>query len=119
MNRDDIRTALDNFADTLEAAGFRVYRPGGRWTFIGFARFVDGKWCSATVQASNFGNADGWQWHMNIVPGLDYGSAMFLDEVPDGTPLTVEAATMVTVPEARNSVIPTQPNGGWLNYWNH
>lgn len=113
-----IRETLAAFADTLETAGFRVYRPGGTWNFIGFAREVDGKWCSATVQASDFGNAAGWQWHMNIVPSREDGSSMFLDDVPDGSPLTVETAEAATRPAARNSVIPrTKQNAGWPDRW--
>lgn len=113
-----IRTALDNFADTLEAAGYRVYRPGGTWTFLGFARQIDGQWCSATVQASEFGNSEGWQWHMSIVPSREDGSSMFLDDVPDGSPLTVETAELVTRPTATNSVLRrVRPNAGWPSHW--
>lgn len=113
-----IQEVLQAFADTLEAAGFRVYRPGGTWKFIGFAREVDGKWCSATVQASDFGNAAGWQWHMCIAPSQEDGSSMFLDNVPDGSPLTVETATKVTRPRAINRVL-SQPreNAGWPRHW--
>lgn len=114
----DLRAELGAFADTLEAAGFRVYRPGGTWTFIGFAREVEGKWCSGTVQASDFGNSEGWQWHMNIVPSREDGSSMFLDDVPDGSPLTVETAEMVTRPSATNSVISQRrDNAGWPKHW--
>lgn len=113
-----LRAELDTFADTLERAGYRVYRPGPRWTFIGFAREVDGQWCSATVQASDFGNAAGWQWHMNITPSKEDGSSMFLDDVPDGSPLTVETAQSVTRPSAVNSVISKRrDNAGWPAHW--
>jgi hypothetical protein len=115
---DTIRESLATFATRLEAAGFRVYRPGGTWNFVGFAREVDGQWCSATVQASDFGNSSGWQWHMNIVPSREDGSSMFLDDVPDGSPLTVETATEVTRPEARNKVLlRTRQNAGWPTHW--
>lgn len=112
-----LRSELAAFADTLEAAGYRVYRPGGTWKFIGFAREVDGRWCSATVQASDFGNSEGWRWHMNIVPSREFGSSMFLDDVPDGSPLTVETAERVTRPSARNAVVPERPNAGWPKHW--
>ena len=113
-----LRAALASFADELEAAGFRVYRPGDRWTFLGFAREVDGKVCSATVQASDFGNSAGWSWHMNIVPSREDGSSMFLDDVPDGSPLTVETARKVTRPAAKNSVISRpRENEGWPRHW--
>jgi len=117
--RDSIRADLAAFADTLEAAGFRVYRPGGTWMFLGFAREVDGQWCSATVQASDFPALDpnGWSWNMNIVPSGTNGSGMHLDTVPNGMPLTVETATEVTVPRAYNRVVGTQPNGGWPTHW--
>ena len=114
----NIRETLAAFANDLEAAGFRVYRPGGTWEFIGFAREVDGKWCSATVQASDFGNAAGWSWHMNIVPSQEDGSSMFLDDVPDGSPLTVETARSVTRPAAHNSAISRRrENAGWPRHW--
>lgn len=113
-----LRAELDTFADTLEAAGYRVHRPGPTWMFIGFAREVDGEWCSATVQASDFGNADGWQWLMNIIPSREDGSSMFLDDVPDGSSLTVETAEQVTRPDAINSVISKRrPNAGWPKHW--
>lgn len=112
------RDTLAAFADELESAGFRVYRPGGTWEFIGFAREVDGKWCSATVQASDFGNSEGWSWHMNIVPSREDGSSMFLDDVPNGTPLTVETARAVTLPAARNAVLTQiRQNAGWPSHW--
>lgn len=115
---DSIRDTLAAFADELEAAGFRVYRPGDRWSFIGFAREVDGKWCSATVQASEFGNSEGWQWHMNIVPSREDGSSMFLDDVPNGSPLAVETARAVTRTAARNAVLSrTRENAGWPARW--
>lgn len=117
---ESLRKALAEFANTLEAAGYRVYRPGGHWTFIGFAREVDGKWCSATVQASDFGNSEGWRWHMNIVPSREDGSSMFLTNVPDGSPLTVENAERVTLWTARNPAL-TKPrmNAGWPRHWDH
>lgn len=117
-DRTALRTELDTFADTLEEAGYRVYRPGPTWTFIGFAREVDGRWCSGAVQASDFGNANGWQWSMNIIPSREDGSSMFLDDVPDGSPLTVETAERVTRPDAMNSVISKRRlNAGWPNHW--
>lgn len=120
MNRSDIRAELDTFADALEAAGFRVYRPGPTWEFIGFAREVDGKWLSATVSASAFGNSEGWEWHMKIVPSLLDGSSMFFDDVPIGTPLTIETATAMTLPAARNSVLTqTRENAGWPYHWHY
>lgn len=118
MSRAAIKAELERFADTLEAAGFRIYRPGGTWTFIGFAREVDGKWCSATVQASDFGNSEGWSWHMNIEPSREDGSSMFLNAVPNGSPLTVETAIQVTRPRACNSVLArTRENAGWPAHW--
>lgn len=114
------RETLAAFAGELEAAGFRVYRPGGAWRFIGFAREVDGGWCSATVQASDFGNSEGWSWHMCIVPSREDGSSMFLDDVPNGSPLTVETARSVTLPSAHNSVISRRrANAGWRSHWSH
>lgn len=116
----NIHDTLSAFADELESAGFRVYRPGARWDFIGFAREVEGKWCSATVQASDFGNSEGWSWHMNIVPSQEDGSSMFLDDVPNGTPLTVETAREVTRPQAINSVLSrVRKNAGWPAHWDH
>lgn len=113
-----LRKALADFANTLEAAGYRVYRPGGHWTFIGFAREIDGKWCSATVQASAFGNSEGWSWSMNIVPSKEDGSAMFLNDVPNGSPLTVETAEQVTRLSAFNRVISkARMNAGWPKHW--
>lgn len=113
-----IRETLAAFADELEEAGFRVYRPGGTWEFIGFAREVEGKWCSATVQASDFGNSEGWSWHMNIVPSREDGSSMFLDDVPNGSPLTIETAHAVTRPAARNEVLSQiRQNAGWPAHW--
>ena len=117
-DRSALRAELDTFADTLEAAGYRVYRPGPTWTFIGFAREVDGKWLSATVQATDFGNSEVWQWLMNIVPSREDGSSMFLDDVPNGSPLTVETAEQVTRPDAINSVISKRrANEGWPQHW--
>lgn len=117
-NNDTLRAELSAFADTLEAAGFRVYRPGGTWTFIGFAREVDGKWYSGTVQASDFGNSEGWSWHMNIVPSREDGSSMFLEDVPNGSPLTVETAEAVTRPSAVNFAISRpRKNAGWPAHW--
>jgi hypothetical protein len=114
----EIDAALAAFADELEAAGFRVYRPGPTWHFIGFAREVDGRWLSATVQASDFHNHDGWEWSMNIVPSKEDGSGMFLDDVPNGTALTVETATNVTRPEGWNPVLTQRRrNAGWPSRW--
>lgn len=113
-----LRAMLDEFADTLETAGFRVYRPGPTWTFIGFARQVQGRWCSATVQASEFGNSSGWQWHMQIVPSREDGSSMWLPDVPDGSPLTVETAKQVTRLSAINGAISRRrDNAGWPAHW--
>lgn len=110
-----LRDELDRFGDVLEAAGFRVYRPGPTWTYIGFAREVDGQWCSATVQTTFFGV---WQWHMNIVPSREDGSSMFLDDVQDGSPLTVETAKAVTRPSATNRVLSqVRRNAGWPTHW--
>lgn len=109
---------LGTFARELESAGFRVYLPGSTWDFIGFAREVDGKWFSATVQASDFGNSEGWSWHMNIVPSQEDGPGMFLDDVPNGSPLTVKTARAVTLPAARNSAISrARMNAGWPKHW--
>lgn len=106
---------LDAFATTLEAAGFRVYRPGGTWTFLGFAREVDGAWCSATVQLADDG---GWSWSMRIVPSQEDGSSMFLDSVPDALGLDVGKATAVTLPSAINSVLSRRrDNAGWPAHW--
>lgn len=117
-DRTTLRTQLDDFADTLEAAGYRVYRPGPTRTFIGFAREVDGKWCSATVQASDFGNSEGWEWFMNITPTREDGSSMFLEDVPTSSPLTVETAELVTRPDAINPVISQRrANAGWPRHW--
>lgn len=110
------REILAAFADELEAEGFRVYRPGGTWKFIGFAREVDGDWCSATVQASDFGGR--WVWHMNIVPSIEDGSSMFLDSVPPSSSLTVENAKAITRSVARNSVLSrSRENAGWPKHW--
>lgn len=112
-HRENMRAVLEEFATTLETAGFRVYQPGLGWTFIGFAREVDGVACSGTAQDS----PDGWQWRMNIVPSREWGSSMFLDDVPDGSPLTIENAEKATRLSAGNSVIPVRPNAGWPKHW--
>lgn len=111
------REALEAFAETLEAAGFHVYRPGRRWTFLGFGREVDGRICTATVQAGDFGAWDDWKWHMNIVPSRAHGSSMWLPEVPDGTPLSLEAAEQVTQPTGWNNVVGRQQSAGWPSHW--
>lgn len=117
-SRQQLREELEAFALELEAAGFRVYRPGPTWTFIGFAREVEGRWCSATVQASDFGNSDGWQWAARIVPAGQDGSSAWVAEAPDGTPLTVDTATEVARPRVWNRVLSqTRDNAGWPGHW--
>lgn len=108
---------LRNYADTLKAAGFTIYAPGGTWDYFTYSRTVDGVERFGTVQLGHFG---GFSHSMPLRPSRENGSGMWVEGVPDSTPdqgdpsgpdpLTVEAAENVTQSVNYNPLVGIQHN---------
>lgn len=80
------------YADTLQAAGFAIYEPGGHWEYFIYSRVIDGRECFGIVQADYFGEIS---HSMPIRPSRENGSAIIL---PGWDRLTVERAQEVARP---------------------
>lgn len=101
-------SALREYAERLEKAGFTVYVPHNPTArYFRYSRLVNGKECFGYVQR-DWDRSTGYSHTMPIKPSIENGSSMWVDGVPDE--LSVEAARKVARPSNRNPLVGTQAN---------
>lgn len=92
---------LTEYGNELVAAGFEVWLTPITWHPGGYLQYRDpATGCAGSLQYSDH---DGWQHLMPLVPSVQYGSAMHMENpLP---PFTVEAARQCAQPFNTNDAV--------------